>query len=508
MRLFELTGTFALAIDAGMGLPAEHSLRVAALAVRLGELAGAPATDVADAFYLAQLRYAGCTSDAHEAAGVMGDEGEVRSRLVGVDFFDPLELLPALLRAVAAGKGAVRGAAAIARALATMPTLFDSGRAHCEVADRLAQQIGFHEPFRAALFQTFERWDGKGIPRKLKHEGVAPSMRLAHVAAELDVGFRLGGLAGARALLAKRAGKLLDPRLVERALAHLDDLGHVLDGPSAWSAAAEAEPAPVRTVEGTQVDEVLRAMAHFADLKSHFTRGHSTAVARLARGAARQLGLGAATETLLERAGWLHDLGRVAITAAIWDKPGALTDLERERVRTHSYVGERLLSRAQALAPVSEISTLAHERLDGAGYHRKLTAAACTGPARLLAAADVYSALTEQRPHRPARHADEAASVLSELARAQSLCPDAVAAVLAAAGHDARPRIERPAGLTEREIDVLRLVARGLTNKEIASALDISTKTAGNHLQNIYEKLGVTTRSAAALFAMQHGLLA
>jgi HD-GYP domain-containing protein (c-di-GMP phosphodiesterase class II) len=506
MRLAELTGTFSIAVDAAMGFPAEHSLRVAALAVRLGEVTGAASAEIADAFYLGEFRFVGCTSDAHRAADVMGDEVAVRGALMGVDFFSAAEFLPRFARAVGGGKGALRGTAAVMRAIAKMPTLMESGRAHCEVADRLAAQIGFGEKFRAALFQTFERWDGRGLPRKTKGEAIAPAMRLAHAASEIDVGWRVGGVEAARALLRKRSGKLLDPGLVERACARLGEVCAVLDTSSAWSCALELEPAPQRNVEGAQIDEVLRAMGHFADLKSRFTRDHSSGVARLARATAKQLRLGAENESLLERAGWLHDLGRVAISAAIWDKPGPLSDVERERVRTHSYVGERMLSRAGALAAVHDVATLAHERLDGSGYHRKLGAAACSAPARVLACADVYSALIEERPHRPAHSADQAAATLGELARAGSLCPDAVGALLTAAGHAAPARIARPAGLTDREVEVLRLVARGLTNKEIAQALDISTKTAGNHLQNIFEKISVTTRSAAAMFAMQHGL--
>jgi HD-GYP domain-containing protein (c-di-GMP phosphodiesterase class II) len=187
----------------------------------------------------------------------------------------------------------------------------------------------------------------------------------------------------------------------------------------------------------------------------------------------------------------------------VWDKRDPLTDLERERVRMHAYAGERILARATALEPIAAIATLAHERLDGRGYHRAIAASAVPPAARLLAAADVYHALVEDRAYRPA-FSPEAAS--REIASMRTLCPDAVAAVLAVAGHE-RVRPERPAGLTEREVDVLRLLARGLTNKEIASALKISTRTAGHHLEHIYQKLGVTTRAAAAMVAMQTGVL-
>jgi putative nucleotidyltransferase with HDIG domain len=247
-------------------------------------------------------------------------------------------------------------------------------------------------------------------------------------------------------------------------------------------------------------------VADFADLKSRYTRGHSSGVAALAEAAARGLGLGDDVARDLRRAALLHDLGRVAVSTGIWDKAAPLADAERERIRMHTYVGERVLARAPSLARVAEIAAQAHERLDGSGYHRRLPAAACTAPARVLAAADAYHAMTEERPHRPARHADEAAAELTSMAEGGLLCPDAVRAVLAAAGHTVK-RVERPAGLTDREVEVLRLLAKGLTNKEIAGELGIAPKTAGHHVQHIFEKLQVTTRSAAAMYAMQMGLL-
>jgi HD-GYP domain-containing protein (c-di-GMP phosphodiesterase class II) len=230
-------------------------------------------------------------------------------------------------------------------------------------------------------------------------------------------------------------------------------------------------------------------------------------VAALAATAARAEGLPAEAVDAVRHAGLLHDLGRVAISGGVWDKATPLTDAEREKIRLHSYVGERLLSRAPAFARISEITSLTHERLDGSGYHRRVAAAAVPPEARILAAADVYQALVEDRPHRKAYSAEGAVAQLKTMVEAGALCPDATRAVLAAAGH-APPKLDRVAGLTARQVEVLRLLARGLTNKEIASALDISTKTAGHHVQHIFGKLGVTTRSGAAIHAMKFGITA
>jgi HD-GYP domain-containing protein (c-di-GMP phosphodiesterase class II) len=210
----------------------------------------------------------------------------------------------------------------------------------------------------------------------------------------------------------------------------------------------------------------------------------------------------------LRRAGLVHDLGRVSVSAAVWGKEGALTRDEWEKVRLHPYYTERVLSRPAALARLGQLASTHHERLDGGGYHRATAGAALSRPARILAAADGYRARIEPRPHRPALAPDDAAASLRDDVRDGRLDADAVSAVLEAAGHGAgRRRRTQVAGLTDRELDVLPLVARGQSIREIAHTLTISPKTADAHLQHIYSKLGVSTRAGATLFAVQHGLL-
>jgi HD-GYP domain-containing protein (c-di-GMP phosphodiesterase class II) len=147
------------------------------------------------------------------------------------------------------------------------------------------------------------------------------------------------------------------------------------------------------------------------------------------------------------------------------------------------------------------------ERLDGSGYPRRLAGAAISRLARILGAADAYQAMREPRPHRAAMPADEAAKVLRSEVRAGRHDGDAVEAVLGAAGHRVRKRRERPAGLTDREVEVLQLIARGLSRREIAQRLAITAKTAANHVEHIYAKIDATNRASASVFAVHHGLL-
>ena len=173
----------------------------------------------------------------------------------------------------------------------------------------------------------------------------------------------------------------------------------------------------------------------------------------------------------------------------------------------HPYIGERMLAYSAGLAPLAPIAVQHHERLDGSGYPRGLSGDAITPAGRLLGAADVYCALQQKRPHRPERSADEGAKELRAMVAAGRLEGRAVDSVLRAAGHRVRRRTEWPAGLTAREVEVLRLLALGMSNKEIASELAITPKTAGSHVEHIYGKIGANNRARASLFAMKHGLM-
>jgi HD-GYP domain-containing protein (c-di-GMP phosphodiesterase class II) len=273
-----------------------------------------------------------------------------------------------------------------------------------------------------------------------------------------------------------------------------------------WDAVIEAEPALAVVLSGKRFDAALLAIANFVDLKSPYFLGHARAVADLAAEAGARLGLDEAAVRTLRRAGLVHGLGRLGISNAIWDKTGSLATGEWERVRLQPYLTERILSQSSTLAPLAAIVVEHRERLDGSGYPHGRAGAGISRPARILAAADAYQAMREPRPHRPARAPHEAAAELRADVEAGRLDGEVAEAVLGAAGHRTRRR-RGPAGLTQREVEVLKLLARGLSNKEIAQQLVISPKTVGNHVEHVFAKIGATTRAAAGLFAMQHGLL-
>ena len=280
-----------------------------------------------------------------------------------------------------------------------------------------------------------------------------------------------------------------------------------LDEDRHWDEVLDSEPGLVRTIEAAEFDHVLAAIGDFADLKSPYFIGHARAVAQLTGAAARGLGLDPDDVTRVRRAAMVQDLGQLGVSNGIWDKPTALTLAEQERVRTHPYLTERMLAFSPRLAELGAIAAFHHERLDGSGYPRGLSGAAIPIQGRLLAGADRYATATEERPHRPPANPDDAAALLRDDVRRGALDGDAVEAVLAAAGHRVRRRRAWPAGLTSREVDVLRLLARGLSKREIAGRLVLSPKTIGAHVEHIYAKTGANNRAMAGLFAMRHGLM-
>jgi HD-GYP domain-containing protein (c-di-GMP phosphodiesterase class II) len=310
-----------------------------------------------------------------------------------------------------------------------------------------------------------------------------------------------GGEALALESLQRRAGGEFDPAVARTLLEAREEILAPARAAAPLAALLDAEARPHRTVDDPRA--VAQVLADFADLKSTFTLGHSRQVAALARRAAQSLGLTAPEVEMVELAGWVHDLGRVSVSNAIWDKPGPLDSGEWEKVRAHPHFTERVLRAAPPLTEVGRLAAADHERMDGAGYPH---GGVPSGAARILAAADLVQALLERRPHRPAHSPEQAARIAVEEARSGRLDRAAVNAVLEAAG-ESRVRAEAPRGLTERELEVLRLLARGQVDKEIAAALGISHRTVHHHNQSIFGKLEVSTRGAAALFAIEEGLL-
>jgi putative nucleotidyltransferase with HDIG domain len=510
LRLAELIGALSLATDLGMGQPMAHALRTCLLALALGRTLDLSEHELADTYYVTLLRFVGCTGDSHELLEfAAGDDVGLWQVLAGVANGAPDEVAAHLVRFMKQARVTGDIDARVREALTSRDGMARrSITAHCEVASMLAARLGLGASVCDALRHAFERWDGHGFPDGRSREDVPPAARVALVARDIEVITRARGVDAAQDALRQRRGAAYDPRAVD---AFLRDGVHMMadvESCDPWEEVLRREPRAIWLSAG-RIDEALTAFADFADIKTPFTLGHSRGVAQLSESAARHLGFADDDVTRVRRAALLHDIGRSGIPNAIWERPGPLSMEQWERVRLHAYYTERVLGCCDFLRPIGRLAGAHHERLDGSGYHRESRGTDLDRLARLLAAADACQAMMQARPYRQAYTLDETARILRAEVAHGRLDGQAVEAVLTAAGAPALRRAPRawPGDLTGREVEVLRLMAQGRSNKEMSSALGITPKTVGHHVQHIYDKLGFSTRAAAALFAVEHGLL-
>jgi len=507
VRAAEVIAASCLATDLGMGFPFEHGLHATLMAMRLGDLLEVDRETASQTYYCSLLMYSGCTTDADILVRIIGGSGTESG---GPTIFgSPVQALTGVARAIPSPDSPPYRRAY--EMVTRLPRFLSIARPHtravCEVATMLAERLGLPPSVHELFTLLTERWDGYGILRRAQGDEIPLALRIVHVARDAAYQRLIGGDEHAADIIQQRGGHAFDPVVATTFAQNAAKITAAVDtSGSAWEATLAAEPRPWRILEGEAIERALAAIGDFADLISPSLAGHSSGVARLAVAAADRCDFSRSDASLVGRAALVHDVGRVAVHPRVWQKAGSLTADEWEQVRLHAYHTERVLHRAPFLAPLGSVACAHHERLDGSGYHRNATAVSLTPTARILATADAFSAMIEPRPHRNALTAEEAAEILGEEANSGRHDPDLLAGILEAAGQPV-PRVERPAGLTEREAEVIRFLARGLQTKQVARTLDISVKTADYHIQSAYRKMGVSTRAGATLFAMQHGLV-
>jgi HD-GYP domain-containing protein (c-di-GMP phosphodiesterase class II) len=503
----------AYATDLATGHSRDFALRSCVLAMRLAEVARVDEGMRRAVYHQALLRYIGCNADSHLLAAAWGDEIQLRRDLHRIDMGDRTEFVATFVRAIKRHfsdlppdeleKAVERGLAEAAQV--NVPIL--SG--HCEVAKRIAERLGLPEELRESLGQIYERWDGKGLPHGLSGDAVKYQVRLVTLAQDAIALVEVHGFEGMTTLMAKRADGPYERALVELFLAHAEALFTGLDAPFDREAILALEPEPHALLDEAACEEAYLAIADMIDMRMPFTFGHSRAVASLAEAACKRLGLPAADVRAARWAAYTHDLGELTVPVSTWMRASALTERETDAAHLHPYHSERALAALGGDGKL--VATLVqrhHERLDGSGYYKNCRAQDLPPAARVLAVAEAFQTAREARPYRPPLSDAAAAAIVRSAVKAGALCPDAVEAVLACAGLPSRRATsERIAGLTSRELEVLRLIAAGLTAKETAQKLEIAPKTADNHIQSLYSKIGVSTRAGAALFALERGLV-
>lgn len=506
IRAAEVIGSLCLATDLGMGLPFEHGLQVTRTTMRLCDALGVDSETATQTYYAALLTHVGCTVDAEDTARIF--RGSMTATGIHRKYGSPLEATIGALAALPSPDApwpvrAAQFTAGLPRAARYRKPHF---AAVCEVAEMLAEQLGLPQPIYELFPFMTERWDGWSNLRRAKGDEVPLPLRIAHVGSDITYQRLLGGDDHAIETIRARSGHAFDPRVVDVFLTHVHDILDPDDSDPSWERVLAIEPKPWINLEDVSIDRALASIGAFADLVSSYLSGHSVGVGNLAYQAAKLADFKAGEADLIRQAGYVLDVGKVAVHPRIWVNEGRLSADEWEQVRLHPYHTERVLARSPYLAELGDIACTHHERIDGSGYHRSLNASSLSRPCRLLAAADAFRSKLEPRPYRDALSAEDTARAMAERVRGGSLDAEMVAAVVEAAGMEPPP-IERPAGLTEREAEVIGYIARGLQTKQVARALDISIKTADRHLQNAYRKMGVSTRAGATLFATEHGLV-
>ena len=495
-----LVAALSVVSDLTRGHPPGEAMRACLLATELARRAGLDELRRSEVYYGTLMRFAGCAATSHEIASAFGgDDIVVRAR---GDLIDPAEPGEAVEFLAGLGVDAVRlralgGPAGVAKLKA------EGARADCEVGADLTARLGLPEAVRRAVLDSFERFDGRGVPTGRAGAEVAEASRFAGVGYAAVMFDAVGGGDVAAQTVARWSGRALDPVVVAVFADAPGELLAISSPDDLWAAVVDAEPERRRVFrDGPALEEALAGFGDAADLKSPWFTGHSRGVARLAWAAADLLS--PTVGRTVYRAGLVHDLGRVAVPAGIWERPGPLRAEEWELVRLHPYHTGRILARSPVLAPLGLIACRHHERVDGSGYPAGVGGSELDTAACLLAAADVFQALGQARPYRAALDPAAASRVLSGL----PLDRDVVRAVLEAADAPPPALPSLPAGLTERELEILRRLAVGRTKRQIAAELVISQSTVHTHTVHIYAKCGVSTRAGLAMFAMRHGFTA
>jgi len=386
-------------------------------------------------FYGLLLKDAGCSSNAAKVAALYGsDDQAAKANVKLVNHSNIREAVAYIVR----NTGGLRSLVRVMRAGPKVARELTAIR--CERGAQIANMLDLPRGVGEAIYAVDEHWDGKGHPVGLAGEEIPLLARILGLAQTVEVFTTRHGLDAALAMAAERSGSWFDPALVSALSGFAGDeqfwVGLRVD--DVHRRVAELEPGELPLpADDDRLDRVSEAFARVIDAKSPYTFNHSEHVAEIAVGIGRELGFAPGALRDLRRAGLLHDIGKLSISSRILDKPGSLTDEEFAAVRLHPGLSGQILGRVRAFAGLAEVAAAHHERLDGTGYPLGLRADTLTVPMRVLAVADVFEALTAERPYRAAMPTEVALELMRRDAGI-ALCADAFAAlersVSAAAG--------------------------------------------------------------------------
>jgi HD-GYP domain-containing protein (c-di-GMP phosphodiesterase class II) len=410
--LSEVIGALSFALDITEGEPPGHAVRSCLIGMRVGEELGLNAPTRSDLFYALLLKDAGCTANAARMAALFGaDDQPAKHSSKRVDWARTVPRFAWSVRTVAP-EGSLR--ARVDRLLA----IKDEGavtrslmQARCDRGAEIARMIGLPDRTAEAIRTLDEHWDGNGQPRGLRGDEIPLLGRILCLAQTAEIFYTAGGVHAALGVAARRSGRWFDPALVTA-------LAAIRGDEAFWASLSDPdlarwEPADqILTADTAQLDRIATAFAGIVDAKSPWTYRHSDRAGVIATSIAAALGSDRPALEDLRRAALLHDIGKLAVSNRILDKPAPLSRAEYERVKEHPLFTQWVLDRVTAFRDLAPVASAHHERLDGRGYPRGLDAYDLTTPMRVLAVADVYEALTSDRPYRPALSSRDAIDLM------------------------------------------------------------------------------------------------
>jgi putative nucleotidyltransferase with HDIG domain len=419
LRLAELLSALSFALDMVEGQPAGHCVRCCWIAIQIAREVGLSDSELWDLYYTMLIKDVGCSSNAARICQIyMIDDITFKRDLMTVN-----GSLPQVLRFVLSHTGMNAGLAERFRALVHV---FQNGgqiaqelmETRCDRGAEIARKMRFSENVVAAIRSFDEHWDGGGMPEGLSGEAIPVYSRISLIAQIVDVFQTASGIDAARQEIRNRTGTWFEPRIAaafERVAAR-DEFWNTLRSENLQHIIFDLEPAQQRAfVDEAYLDDIAAAFAQVIDSKSPYTSGHSERVTLFSNLIAEQLGFSTEQRRWLKRAALLHDIGKLGVSNTILDKPAKLDDDEWVAMKKHTTLGEMILSRIEAFKDLAAIAGGHHEKLDGTGYPRGLKDAEISLEIRMVTTADIFDALTADRPYRAAMPVDKALSIMDEM---------------------------------------------------------------------------------------------
>jgi HD-GYP domain-containing protein (c-di-GMP phosphodiesterase class II) len=410
--LSDVIGALSYALDLTEGEPPGHAVRTCLIGMRIAQELGMGEAERADLFYALLLKDAGCSANSARMAALFAvDEHLAKRSSKRVDWSSSYTAFLWTLRTVAPGAPlrsrvsqllSFRGETEITKSLM---------RARCERGAEIARLIGLGPGTADAIRTLDEHWDGRGQPEGLRGDAIPLGGRILCLAQTVEIFHAARGLDAALRVATRRSGGWFDPRLVAALRRTRGDAAFWRSLPAGDLGPWEPQERRL-TADDAYLDRIADAFAGVVDAKSPWTYRHSDRTCVIAMSIAALLGCDDAVLGDMRRAALLHDVGKLAISNRILDKPARLTQEEFAVVRRHPLHTAEVLERTPGFGPLAALAGAHHERLDGSGYPHGLDAGALTLPMRVLAVADVYEALTSARPYRPAKSSAEALGVM------------------------------------------------------------------------------------------------